>query len=208
VRAIHPFALMPRFDAFDRLSSALPARPRLGYEPGPLPDGRQPSLWALPFLTFEAYASPGGAARVEEAHRWLTMVGKVGNMLLLQPNSQADAVLTELKEQIAKSLAQADAGTDAATLQGEAEVVSFWQAVNAHETGEHAQAAQLLKKYLDGYPQGRWRAIGAAMMADSLAQAGEPDAAQAAWREVPPGRRLYGAMRAAGLLPLAEPAAQ
>ena len=80
---------MPRFVAFDRLTSCLPAHVRLSVEPGPLPDGRQAALWALPLQTVQAYDDPARVARANDALRWLVPVGTLGNALLMQPEPQA-----------------------------------------------------------------------------------------------------------------------
>ncbi len=206
-QAVPPLALMPRLGAFERLCAPLPLSPRLAYMPLQLPDAHPAPLWELPFRTADAYADPARVADLKAAHRWLSPVGKLGNLLLVAPDAQADAVLAEVKDLLAKSIARPGPDEDPAVLRDEAEAVSFWQGSNAHDAGEHGRAAELLKAYEDAYPHGHWASVVAAMRADSLASNGQHDAAQAAWRQMPPGRRLYGAMRAAGLLPAAEPMA-
>ena len=206
-RAVHPYALMARFAAFDRLCSCLPSPPLLSFVPAPLPDGRGAELWALPVQTIRAFDDPAFATRFTQAHLWLGVAGKLGNLLLLQPDPQADAVLAGVKDQFVKSLDQAGQPDTAAVTRDTIELLSFWQAVNAHDAGEHELAVKLLKDYLGKYADGRWKSVVGAMLGDALAPSGQADAAAEAWRTVPPGRRLYGAMRAAGLLPLARPPA-
>jgi len=187
--AVHPYALLPRYEAFGRLVPCLTEAPRLSFQPVPLPDGRLPALWPVPQRTVQAYEDPARVSELNEAHLWIAAVGSSRN-LLLQPGRQMESALdaADIREAIA-------------TLRDEIELVSFWQAANAYDAGEPQRAAELLMAYRRDYPTGRWTSVAGALPGGSLAQSGQTDAARQAWEETAVGRRLYGAMRAAGLLP-------
>jgi len=204
--AVHPYALLPRYEAFGRLLSCLSAPPRLSYEGAPLPDGREEGIWPVPLQTIQTYDDPARARELNDAHLWIATVGRFRNLLLLQPDRQAETVLTGIQEHLKAALAVADIKEAIGTLRDEVELVTFWQAANAHDTGELEQAVELLTQYLHNYPNGHWRSVAGALLGESLAQCGRSEEAERAWRDVAPGRRLYGAMRIAGLLPMASAA--
>ncbi|MCK4374954.1 MAG: hypothetical protein KAX19_06470, partial [Candidatus Brocadiae bacterium] len=57
-------------------------------------------------------------------------------------------------------------------------------------------------QHLDDYPTGRWQAVARPLLAETLSQSGA-ETADPLWRDLPEARRLYGALRLKGLLPIA-----
>lgn len=200
--ALHPYACFPRFMVFDHLLSGLPERPQVAFDFGMLPGDEGLELWERPVEVLGQMQTRRYRELLAGANRALDVV-RQPRLLHLQGHYQgAGALYDAVTESLAKALAEAEVEEGAALLRETMEQAALFSAMNAYDSGRWQDAEEQLRQYLDDYPTGRWQTVARPLLAETLSQSGA-EAADALWRDLPEARRLYGALRLKGLLPMA-----
>jgi hypothetical protein len=198
--ALDPSACYPRSLVFEHLLSVMPEHPRVAVARWGMDPDRPFALWTTPIdvlseMGSESYrrASPGAYAAL-----WALRSGRdaslTGNYV------SADSLYSRIAADARPKLAAAEVREAAALLTEELNLASFFAAANTFDAGDFAGAEKALRGYLDGQPAGRWRVPAALMLAETLAARGDGDGAAGIWRDLPPSRAAYGALRLKGLL--------
>ncbi len=198
--ALYPFACYPRFLVFDHLLEPLQAHPRVAAHPEFLAPGRPLELWEAPMEVMRRAQTVRPGPQAQRAYRALQVLQAPRVQFLQGHHEPALAGFTALSREIEAKRRAAEVAEAAALLDEALQHAGFFAAGAAFEAGDFAAAAGRLRAYLTAYPSGHWRAPAAAQLAECLSVMEEPSAPPA-WQELPPPRRLHGALRQRGLLP-------
>jgi len=199
--ALDPRACFPRFLVFSHLLSPLPDHPRVSFEGQSLPTGEPLLLWQF---TVNALGQTGGAAYsadAEKAYRALRLVHGARLMQMQGLHRSAAAVYASLAAELGRRLSVAEVPEAAAVLSEAVELARFYGAVSEYDGGDSSAARQHLTAYLDEHPEGRWLPLAKALLSEALLETGDRAGAESLWKELPGSLKLYGTLRAKGLLP-------
>ncbi|MFO8006311.1 MAG: bacterial transcriptional activator domain-containing protein [Candidatus Brocadiia bacterium] len=192
--AAHPAAMDARFGAFEQALMVLQEHPRLVLTPArPEPEAAE-DLWEYPEQVLSSAHSPEALDRAYQAAR---LVAPGRNKQLLGDFQGAAQIYSAMAQDLESKLAEADVESAATAIGQALEDVHFYQGTNLHEAGRLEAAQERISRYLEQYPDGRWQPLARVLLADIRAAEG----ATQAWTNLPPSRRLYGALREKGLLP-------
>jgi hypothetical protein len=192
-------ACLPRLLVFDYLLEPLPQRPEIGLDVTDVTD-EELVLWDEPIATHNEISAGGTGEAISQDVRHVGPA-QPGRMLQLHGlHATAAAAYAQRRTVLADQMAEAETEESVAALRDGLEFVAFLAASNALDGGDHGAAAELAQDYLDQYPDGRWRPLAILVRAEALTADGKAAEVEGLWAELPEPRRLYGALRARGLL--------
>ncbi len=200
--AVHPFMIFPPALGLEKLLAVLPQHPHVCLLADLLPDGEPDPIWALPVQTHMSLQEPAHLENLQKQHQPIATVGSLFELLLMAPGPGVEEAALDAAVQLEQAADDTEVAETRRIVADALQNLLFVRAANAHETGDYERAEQLLTQYLEDYPAGTWQLTVRVLLADSLAAQARSDAALAIWRDLPPPRRHYGALRAAQMLPL------
>lgn len=200
--AVHPYAVFLRFLLFDHLLSSVPAPPRVAFDFGSLAADEPLELWDVPVRILQQVRTPEYLEQSEGQYRALEMVRQPRLVQIQGLYSLADTMYTGISNSLQDRLPETDVEDAAATMREAIENIAFFSAVSAYDSGDLPGAESRLRGYLEDYPTGPWEVLAQVLLADLLSETGESAQAEELWKHLPRRRRLYGALRLKGLLPM------
>jgi len=203
--AIHPYAVFPRFIVFDRLLAALPSPPKVGFDFSTLGEGERLDLWDVPVRLLSRMRSREHAAAAAKEYRSLEMIQMAREWQIRHLYGRAAASYAAAHAGLKEKLSETDVPGAAEVIRNAIDTVAFFEAVTAFDSGA-SNATELLQGYLKEHPSGRWVVLARAVLAEALERSGDHAAAVSQWQTLPPPRRIYGLLRARGILKDARPA--
>jgi hypothetical protein len=202
--AAHPFALLPRFAAFEQLLAPLASHPHVFALSADAATGAS-ELWDYPVLTALRGTAEDYRKKLAEAHAAQGILGQVPDRLLYGPSPGLDTELAQMEQELRAAAGESGVEEDTAqALTAGLDHTMFYRVANAHELGEHEAVVAGARAYLEAHPDGLHRQTVRVLLADSLEARGQEEAADEIWRDLSPGRRVYGALRVEGLLPMTD----
>ncbi|MCD6416478.1 MAG: hypothetical protein J7M08_07270 [Planctomycetes bacterium] len=199
--ATHPGSLDPRMQAFENLLGDLPFHPVLFFNARLEQVHSAQELWPVPKQILRRRNSPEAAQAVTKQRELLQLAGSGRDAYLLGKFNEAQKMNVNTLNTATSALEETDSPQAAPLIKKAIEAASFYALVTAHEAGNLEEAAQRATSYLERYPDGRWAPLAKLLRAEIASQQGDEETARALWRDLPQQRRLYGTMRADGLLP-------
>jgi len=198
--AVSVESCFPCFLVFDYLLRVMPEYPEVSLCSLESPD-EEVVLWEVPIAIRERMGSERDGESADRDFRYIDLAQPGRAMQLRGEHLLASRAYAARMVELTEELAGAETEESAAILREGLDFTAFSAASNALDGGAFEAAEARARAYLDQHAEGRWRVLAQLILAEALNARGDEAAAKAIWQqELPAQRRLYGALRARGLL--------
>jgi len=199
LRAVAVESCFRRVLVFDHLLAPLKFQPEIGLHLGG-DEQDALGLWNQALAIRQQMHAEDAADRASLDFRYINPAQPGRTRQLRGLHLDADEAYAVRTAEMAARAKDVETEEAAATLREALEFLAFATASNALDGGDAGTAGTAAQKYLEEYPDGRWRPLVLLIQAEAFSAAGEDEKAADIWQALTGPRGLYGALRARGLI--------